>query len=195
MDGQLRIGGFLIRPATSEDAVAYTDCHLDCLDQTYAQIMPPAFIEQYRDRRGELVADNADVISQAEQERLADRVPFREHLLAEDADHRVTGVFSFGPGRKPWDLELDCPPPPVEMNLDHIYTLAQTHGSGLGQAMIDVGLPRSTPAWLWILRGNPRTQAFYACNGSVADGVEVECGETWFHRPMFRMWRGTGQPS
>ena len=44
-------------------------------------------------------------------------------------------------------------------------------------------------AHLWILRNNPRAEAFYRKHGFVDDGTEVSCGPMWFHRRMFRMHR------
>ncbi|GAB2495057.1 hypothetical protein GCM10027030_30590 [Luteococcus sediminum] len=192
----------IIRPATVADAPYMTQCHIECLAETYAHIMPPAFAQQRRDRFRAEVDELVVQLVEAEQAEAADRQPVRRHWLAE-LDGEVVGVAASGPGVAPWELEyFSNPEPPVGFNLDHLYTRARTHGSGLGPRMLATALARPgsdepLAAWLWIMRENPRAEAFYRRHGFVDDdldgrlpgALEVDCGPTWFHRPMFRMWR------
>jgi GNAT superfamily N-acetyltransferase len=69
-----------------------------------------------------------------------------------------------------------------------VYTAARVHGSGLGQALLGAAVA-DRDAYLWILYGNHRAERFYRRNGFRPDGVELGCGPSWFHRPMFRMVR------
>ncbi|HIW30024.1 MAG TPA: GNAT family N-acetyltransferase [Candidatus Luteococcus avicola] len=181
---------YTIRLATPDDAPGYSHCYVESLAETYAHIMPPEFAAS---RRDDIVAGIEE--HRAELQRMADaladgREPERTHWVALDDAGEVVGIVSSGLGVPHWESHLyDNPPPPVELNLDHIYTRASTHGTGLGQRLLEVAVPDGRGAWLWILRENPRAEAFYARNGFVPDGLEVNCGPAWFGRPMFRMWR------
>lgn len=66
--------------------------------------------------------------------------------------------------------------------------MPRAHGSGLGQALLDTAIG-TEPAYLWIMAGNPRAEAFYRRNGFVPDGLAVRAGRSWFDRPAFRMHR------
>lgn len=178
-----------IRLATADDAEGYARCYVKCLAQTYDHIMPPEFAAQRWRKIDEIVDEHRAELEQMSAELAAGRDPHRTHWVALEWDE-VVGIVSSGEGVPEWEQRFyDNPPPPVGFNLDHIYTLASTHGTGLGQRLLDTALPGGRGAWLWILRENPRAQAFYAHNGFVEDTLEVTCGPAWFERPMFRMWR------
>ena len=55
--------------------------------------------------------------------------------------------------------------------LSNLYVLAAHHGTGVGQALLDVVVPPGTGAQLWVARGNPRAVRFYERNGFVPDGA------------------------
>lgn len=162
--------GFSIRRATVDDAEAYARTHVAALHETYAHIMPQEFHDHYdaelptmiRSRRAAL-ADDDGVAS----------------WVAFDASGVPVGIARSGPGR-----DDDRP----DFELHHIYTLASTHGSGLGQRLLDTAVG-STPAYLWILNDNPRAERFYARNGFIPDGTTALCGPVWHSKPMFRMHR------
>lgn len=59
--------------------------------------------------------------------------------------------------------------------LTMLYVLADAHGSGAGQALLDAVLG-DRPASLWVAAENPRAQAFYRRNGFRADGAESSFG-------------------
>lgn len=88
-------------------------------------------------------------------------------------------IATFGPGR-----DEDRP----DFELHHIYTLRSTHGTGLGQRLLDTAIG-TRAAYLWILDDNPRAERFYVRNGFGPDGTSMLCGPTWHHKPMFRMHR------
>lgn len=181
-----------IRLATPDDAEAYARCHVECLTATYRHIMPDAFAEQHRADLPTRIVELATELGHMHDELAAGRRPFRTHWLALEGTE-VVGVVSAGEGIPPWErLFYDNPPPAVPTNLDHLYTLERTHGTGLGQRLLETALPDEMPAWLWVLRDNPRAEAFYRRNGFVPDGLEVNCGDGWFGRPMYRMHRLNG---
>ncbi|GAB3543099.1 hypothetical protein GCM10027403_36810 [Arthrobacter tecti] len=160
----------MIRKATVDDAEAYVRTHVAALHETYAHIMPQEFHDHYdaelpvmiRNRRASL-ADDDGVTS----------------WVAFGASGEPVGIAKSGPGR-----DADRP----DFELHHIYTLASTHGSGLGQRLLDTAIG-SSPAYLWILNDNPRAEQFYRRNGFEPDGTTALCGPVWHSKPMFRMHR------
>lgn len=196
-----------VRPATPDDAAGYAHCYVESLAETYAHIMPPEFAASRRaDMAGEVERTRAE-LERAWSALAGGRQPQRTHWVAVVPDgtgdgpvhdgEQVVGIVSAGPGVPHWEQKLyDNPAPQAAWNLDHLYTRRSTHGSGIGQRLFDVattevtdGRERPLGTWLWILRDNPRAEAFYRRNGLVPDGVAVACGPAWFGRPMFRMVR------
>jgi GNAT superfamily N-acetyltransferase len=164
---------YLIRPATVEDAEIYVRTHVAGLHETYETIMPREYHEYY----------DAEVPALIERRRVAFEEALRTESgarswLAFDDDGEPVAIATSGPGR---DHDPD-------FELHHIYTLRSTHGSGLGQRLLDTAIG-ARGAYLWILEGNPRAERFYVRNGFAPDGTSMLCGPTWHHRPMFRMDR------
>lgn len=181
--------GYRIRLAEICDAPAYVETHTRALIETYSHIMPAEFgparmaeIENYTNLRVEAFTRMRQALD-------AGVDPETTHWVAVNSSDEVVGVAATGPGRPPWDHMTDMAQPPVAHQLDHIYTLASTHGSGLGQRLLETALPNHVGAHLWVLSGNPRAESFYRRNRFVPDGSRTLCGELWFSRPMFRMWR------
>ena len=67
----------------------------------------------------------------------------------------------------------------VIVELHFIYLLAEHHGSGIGQALLDA---LESPQVLWVAADNPRAQAFYRRNRFVADGRTQT--EEFFDEPI-----------
>jgi GNAT superfamily N-acetyltransferase len=181
---------YVIEPVTPDDADAYVGCHLDCLAETYDEVMPPEFMEQ---QRREL---DATVLAtrQRWRELLALSSPPTRSWLARDATGEVVGVVSAGLGQQDWELRLNAPPPPVPYQLNHLYTRRSTHGTGLGPRLLEVALG-SRQAYLWILDGNPRADRFYRRHGFAPDGARMNCGPSWFYRPEYRLVRRSNGPA
>lgn len=59
--------------------------------------------------------------------------------------------------------------------LTMLYVLADAHGSGAGQSLLDAVLGER-PAQLWVAADNPRAHAFYRRNGFETDGTESSFG-------------------
>ncbi|WP_242616285.1 GNAT family N-acetyltransferase [Microterricola gilva] len=68
-------------------------------------------------------------------------------------------------------LESDVQKLPGERQLYSLYLLANWHGSGAGQALLDAVL-NGQPAVLWVAQENPRAIAFYRRNGFEFTGDE-----------------------
>ncbi len=79
-----------------------------------------------------------------------------------EKDGRIIGFAAAGEGRETdlWQLH----------ELYSIYVLAEAHGTGVGQALLDAALG-DVPAYLWVAEQNPRAQAFYRRNGFTPDGA------------------------
>lgn len=155
---------------------------MECLAETYADIMPSAFAEGHRQaipRRTEETRRWWDTVRGPD---------VAQAWVARDLLGEVVGVARSGPGPQSWEVDLGAPAIAVLLELHHIYTRRRTHGSGLGQSLLDVAVA-DQDAYLWILNGNSRAERFYRRNAFVPDGAEMSCGPSWFHRPMFRMVR------
>jgi GNAT superfamily N-acetyltransferase len=188
--------GYDLRPAGPDDVEAYVHCHVDCLAETYADIMPPAFAEQQRAAVPQRIADTRRAWSGSGAPGTtapgsAAPGTGTRAWVASDHGGTVVGVARSGPGPQTWETSMSAPRAAVDFELHHIYTRRRTHGSGLGQALLDLAVG-DRDAYLWILCGNPRAERFYRRNGFLPDGVEMSCGPTWFERPMFRMLRHGG---
>ena len=95
------------------------------------------------------------------------------------------------PGRDGLDLPPGvpgaCRDGPRDLELWGIYLLAEYHGSGIGQALLDAAVG-DRPASLWVAEDNPRARAFYSRNGFEPDGGRrVE--EEWEHMVVVRLVR------
>lgn len=178
-----------LRPVILDDAEDYVRCHVDCLAETYEEIMPPDFAALHRaDLAGQVARTRA-----AWRENAAEPEPRTRAWLARDETGEVVGVVRSGPGMQAWEAALDSPPPSAPFQLHHLYTRRRTYGTGLGRALLDLAVgDRDT--YLWILYGNPRADRFYQRQGFGADGGTMTCGRTWFYREMYRLVRVTGRP-
>jgi GNAT superfamily N-acetyltransferase len=181
------VGSFQLRAATVDDVEAYVRCHVECLAETYADLMPPEFAEQHR----HAIPRRIDETRRSWAGSAADgHGPLA--WLATDEDGLAVGVARSGPGPQQWEVDLGAPVTTVGFELHHIYTRRHTHGSGLGQSLLEAAVG-DRDAYLWILHGNVRAERFYRRNAFAPDGAEMSCGPTWFHRSMFRMVR-RGRP-
>jgi GNAT superfamily N-acetyltransferase len=181
------VGRFQLRAATLDDVEAYVRCHVECLAETYATVMPPAFAEQHR----HAVPHRIDETRRSWAAAAADPNGPRA-WLATDEDGLAVGVARSGPGPQQWERDLGAPPTTVTFELHHIYTRQHTHGSGLGRSLLEAAVGERD-AYLWILHGNERAERFYRRHAFEPDGTEMSCGPSWFHRSMFRMVR-RGRP-
>lgn len=61
---------------------------------------------------------------------------------------------------------------PRELELLMLYTLTSTHGTGLGQGLVETALG-DRPAFVWVLESNARAIAFYRKLGFVEETPRV----------------------
>jgi len=81
--------------------------------------------------------------------------------LARD-DEGIVGGATSGPAR-----DDDAP---VELELYAINLLRRVHGTGLADALMAHAIG-DRPAYLWVVEGNARAEAFYRRHGFADDGV------------------------
>ncbi|SDQ45980.1 GNAT family N-acetyltransferase [Microbacterium sp. cf332] len=158
-----------VRRAVPADAAAIAHVHVQGWREAYTGRMP------------QRILDRLDVERLT---RVRREVLVREQLIAGAPDAR-----SHDPGRT-WvavaggeivgfavsGISRDDPRV-AELELYAIYVLAAHHGTGAGQALLDVAIGDG-PASLWVLDDNPRARAFYVRNGFRADGA-VKDDSVW----------------
>lgn len=144
----------LIREPRPGDVEALAALHISTWRETYGHALSEDFFDDAAlQRRRELWTRLT-----------AEHRPGRSVVVAE-IDGSVVGFAAAGP---PQPDEVD---PPRDLQLYLIYVAAAHHGGGAGQAMIDAVLG-DRPAYLWVMKDNPRAQAFYRRNRFRSDGME-----------------------
>ncbi|MBP2435598.1 GNAT family N-acetyltransferase [Microbacterium amylolyticum] len=144
-------GEFTIRPPRRDEADAIAAVQVRGWEQTYTDVLPVGYLdESHRAMRRRMW----NTI-------LSDPNPAHIVRIAE-VNGVMTGVAMAGSAGE------DAP---RGRALFLLYLLAEHHGSGAGQALLDAVLG-AEPAMLWVAKTNPRAIAFYGKNGFVFDGAE-----------------------
>lgn len=157
---------FRISPATLADAPALGRLHRECWLETYAgvlsdRILAAASAESLADEwAGMLAAGSADATAPGS-------IVLVAELLDPSAESSGTSPALVGFARS---APSDDPAAPRPTKLDSLYTLASTHGSGLGARLLD-GVLGDRPAYAWIVTANERARRFYEKHGFALDGL------------------------
>jgi ribosomal protein S18 acetylase RimI-like enzyme len=141
------VSELVVRQATAEDAAAIAGVHIQAWRETYARLVEP----------GELDALSVDVRAARWGSMLGSGSAVWVSVLASE----VVGFASLDTSR------TDRPRP---LELGALYVLAEHHGSGAGQQLLDSAIGNS-PAFLFVAEDNPRATRFYERNGFAFDGV------------------------
>ncbi len=166
-----------IRRATVADAAGIAAVHVASWQWAYRDRLPQAYLDSLDAQR---------------------RVPWWERSLAVDppatvfvaiAEEEVVGFCSVGPAKGDED--------PAAGELHAIYLLEHFKGTGIGSALMDVGLDALRDAGyreavLWVLDSNDRAISFYERKGWVDDGGRhtyelrdgVEAPAARYRRPL-----------
>lgn len=150
---------FTVRPAYPQDAVAIAQVHTQSWRETYAGLMPAAFLD--------------GMTSPATLERRTRRwseqigLPGRPVSVAE-AGGEVVGFASGGPAPEH---------PGVDAEIYTLYTLQAVQGQGLGRALFeavvrDLRAGGARRLALWVLDRNP-TRAWYVRQGAREAGEKT----------------------
>jgi ribosomal protein S18 acetylase RimI-like enzyme len=167
------VADWTIARPTLDDADGLAAVHVAVWREAYAGLMPADYLA------------SLDVAAFAEHRRKRIRHPQPDvgEWFARDAVG-ILGLVASGPGR---DADQ-----PVPFELYAINVLARAHGSGVADALLDRAIG-DRPAYLWVLDGNARAQAFYRRHGFADDGGRKPEPETGVVE--FRMSRGSAAAS
>lgn len=149
-----RAAGFQVREAVAADAPRLGRVHAQGWQEAYPGLISAdalaAATPEHRVARWETI--------------LAQPPGATVNLVGVDADDVIMGMGTAGPSR-----DDDAP---TEHELWSLYVLAATYGSGLADLLME-RLIGDDAAYLWVLEGNERAQAFYRRHGFVADGARL----------------------
>jgi ribosomal protein S18 acetylase RimI-like enzyme len=157
-----------IEPITLDDADEVARVHVRVWQEAYTGLMPAAYLDGL---------DPHEFAESWRERLLAPRRGIHHWLAREDAG--VVGITSSGPAR-----DADAP---TEVQLYAINVLTRGHGSGVASELLGAALG-DRPAYLWVVEGNDRAQAFYRKHGFTDDGVLDHLPDTG--TPEIRMSRG-----
>ena len=143
------MSGLAVRPAIIEDAAAIARVHIQSWRETYSRLVEPGELDELSVERR---AERWEQILSDEQ----------VQVLVAEIGGELIGFASASPSTEP-----DAPRPLV---LEAIYALAEHHGSGAGQQLLDAAIGDS-PASLFVAEDNPRATRFYERNGFLFDGA------------------------
>lgn len=138
-----------VRRASVADAPAIASVHVQAWQETYANHAPREALE------------GLDVSARAARWAELIRGGSTDVYVADIAG-TIVGWASASQGR-----DTDAP---AERELEGIYVLARVYGTGVGGELLDAAIG-SGPAYLWVLDGNARAEAFYVKHGFARDGT------------------------
>ena len=181
-------GRYVLVPVDESDAAQYVDLQLDCLAETYRELSDSGYEARMRAQRPELLQEFAEnITTPGARAFLAYEVPgwTTASGLSCALGAHIDGANPVGfalsrPGPLDWERDMPVAPlPEGSKELTQLYTLAHTHGTGLGQALLDAVLGPKEPAYLWFIVGNTQAVRFYEKNGFRVEGAFVPCGGAW----------------
>jgi ribosomal protein S18 acetylase RimI-like enzyme len=144
-----RHSGYVVREMRSEDAEDIARGHSQVWRETYGDLVPEEL----------LAALDSEARWQA--------------LLAQDPGGK-RGLVGLSPGREIVAIATSGPSrdddPPTELELGAINVLAEHHGTGLGDLLMESLIGRQA-ASLWVLHDNAWARAFYWRYGFRPDGA------------------------
>ena len=144
------MSGFEVRHAGVADAEGIALVHIQAWRETYSALVEPGELDELSvERRADRWRQNLDTGME---------------VWVAQVDGEIVGFASAvshdGPSVRPRELEA-------------LYLLAEHHGSGAGQALLETSVG-DVPAFLFVARGNPRAIRFYERNGFLFDGASEE---------------------
>lgn len=145
---------FTLRIPGPADAAGLADLHVETWRETYGSQMPAsAFDDAARAARLEMWQGTLNLPNPA------------GTLQVAEAAGKLIGFAGAMPSK---DREAVR-----DLHLRMLYVLADFHGTGAGQQLLDAVIGDS-PALLWVAEDNLRARRFYERNGFAADGAQEE---------------------
>lgn len=145
-----------VRTATAGDASTIARVHLDAWIETYRDQLPERFFGQealeHRERMWSWMLGDATAPTQ--------------RIAVAERDAAIIGFASSGPPLDESDRATGA-----GRQLYTLYVLAEHHGTGIGQRLLDAVVTAEDDTVLWVAKRNPRAQAFYRRNGFRFDGT------------------------
>lgn len=185
-------GRYVLDAVTEAGANKYVDLQIRCLGETYSDITDAEFAARHRADKANLLEEFAEnIAAPGARAWLAYEVPgwtpsggLSCAVGASLEWENPVGLGLSRPGPLSWESYMPVTPVPEgTRELTQLYTLASTHGTGLGQAMFDALIYPDEDAYLWVIRGNERGVRFYEKNGFSLEGTFFECGGAWSPEP------------
>ncbi len=181
-------GRYVLEPVSADDSEKYIDLYLDCLAETYNPLFGEGFEASMRASRGEKIAELRETLAvPGARAFLAYEVPGwtpeggLSCAVGASIDWTApVGLALSAPGPAEWETHMPTKPLPEGMlELNQLYTLSRTHGTGLGSALLQAVLPEKEPAYLWYIAGNEKAISFYEKQGFEVEGPTYPCGGDW----------------
>jgi ribosomal protein S18 acetylase RimI-like enzyme len=143
---------YAVRSPRVDEADEVGRVHTQVWREAYAETMPARFLE------------GLDPVKAADRWRLRLEMdePDGIMVVATGPDGEIVGIASAGPTR-----DADAP---TDWELYSINVLAAHQGSGVADQLIAATVAER-PATLWVLRDNPRADAFYRRHGFSVEGA------------------------
>ena len=142
---------YAIRPPRPADAKSLGHVHVRIWREAYVGLMPQEFLDELDPRQS-----TSRWLMMLEQR--DDGVTRLIGLVEQE----IVGFIAVGPARD------DDAPTPTELQV--INVLAAHHGTGLANHLLTAALG-DAPAYLWVVEGNERAQAFYRRHRFAVDGA------------------------
>lgn len=145
-------GWYAVRAPQVEDAEEVGRVHIQVWREAYGEHMPADFLE------------GLNPVRAAESFRLRIEMDEPDGIVVAATGHdgEIVGIASAGPTR-----DEDAP---TDWELYSINVLAAHHGSGVASQLFTAAVAER-PATLWVVRDNPRADAFYRRHGFSVEGA------------------------
>ena len=192
-------GRYIIEPLVPQDAPKYIDLLLECMSETYDPLIAPGYGAKHRVNREEMLERAAEDFAR----------PDARAFLAYDNPAWEPGVSlscAVG-GQVDWDKPVGLvlshchvadwehkegidDPPAGARKLSNLYTLARTHGTGLGSALFEAAIYPEEVAYAWVIAENTHAIAFYERHGFQLEQPVFNALGLWSPAHSQRMSRG-----
>ena len=146
---------FTLREPALPEALEIADLHVATWRETYSRVLPEDFFTEEHVRSRHQMWN-----------RVLGNPRVEWTIRIAESRGQIIGFAFAGPSLDARGQQL-----PRDRQLYSLYVLAEHHGTGVGQALMDATVGDGG-AMLWVAKDNPRAVAFYRRNGFDFDGTE-----------------------